>query len=1727
MSGTDIYNGMVSDVVTIDPVTVFNRNVTYYIRVSGNLFCDDFGNKWAGYRDYEWYFTITNDVAPVIEWASPVLSLDLNGDDVPGSPETLPAEPNGYAVTDLVMSFVDEVDHLPLNVAKGSGSIYIWEYIYTPETFSWDEKLYKTIDINDESVVVTGNVVTVHGVTLLDDINLDNECLGPRRYYITVDAGAITNGYPGSLTFWEGFNDRWDWPFYTAADDTFMVGHEIIKPVPGSVNLSIEDASTLEITFAEDIEAWEGTEGKVKIFNVDGGALVDEITVMGEHINGNVLTVTTEALVDETGYYVTIDPTAFGDTSTCSTPFYGLLDTTEWTFATGDNTPPVPVWAADLGDCEDPCVTLTFTFNESEGVSTGVGMINLWTADTIFASAAAVVGEDVNTITAEFCELPDTTVFFISLDSAAVNDNGNNQLPNAMIALEEWTFATGDNTAPELTAIGPAGDAEESDVTLEVLASEEVVAVAGKKVILSDGVTSWEFDATEMLTDDGMTFTLDVEGLEDLTTFTVTVEAGAFEDLSCEPNATADSTEWSFTTDDNTAPVVEETTPDTAEELDTYIGMAIDFTFSEEVVAGTGMVTITRGDSILEVDVTGEDVVVEGAKVTLVLDEMVYFGDVTVTVPEGAFVDLATNPNDNVAYEWTFSIVDEQFEPNCMTIIEPIDGAAGVLSQPYLIMEFCERVSACAVDKFVHVYELNSTGTNVPVAHILITQDMIQQPDRLGVIIPLNETTILAEYNSARPGTLKDNQDYIVMADMGAICDENGNLWEGVSNPTLWNFTTGDNTPPTVYLEPSGSENDKNEIVVDAIFSEKVVDAVSLIDVDNAISYTIVTDSDSLVYTISIHAADMDTVTITVPTTITDIPDAKGYGNPLVEEVVGEYVVGDNTPPTVTVTAKPAEANNTPNTFTVELTFSEQVTGVEAALGESIGLVDWSADADSTVYLLTFEGDDETSGKLLLDADLVTDVSVNANKLVEGIEWEFTVGDHVAPTALVDPVTGDDLRVDTLKVTITFSEEVIGAELGTGIVVTGGNAEISNDGLVYTVAITAADLAEVTLQLTSDITDDSYNANPLAPASYSYTFGDRTPPTVSVEPAEGVGTPTSFEVLIVFSEDVTGAGTGSIKITGEGAGIQLSTIVAGRAYKAVLSGDEKAEVVLSFTDAIKDLAGNAIVPVEFTYTIGDFTAPTMTADPASGTFIDNVFEITLTFDEEVTNVADAVSVSAGSVEVTGSGMVYTAVVTAPSLSQIVLTVSNEVVDLAGNPFAGASFTYNVTGLVDIATIQGKVNSSPVAGKVLQAEGTITAISPFEGFFMQDDNAAWSGIWVAYGNTQGLQIGDGVHVVGSVAEVSSVTTINATDVTEIDAPLTVVPVAVASPAAAKNEMYESVLVKVNDATATAANDIGNWTIYYQTINNIVVANWFYSYTPVVDGAYNVTGVVNARLEAFKLEPRMASDIEAASILAVQGTANVSPWAGRSVQLTGTVTGISPSEGFFMQDANAAWGGIWVAYGNTQNLAIGDGVKVTGVVAEISTVTTINATSVTEVAAPIVVEAVVVDSPAAAKNEMYESVLVKVEGARANAANDIGLWTIYYQAMNNIVVSNWMYEYAPEEGHFYDVTGILNTRLEAFKLEPRIEADIVDLTATKVDPVASVEFKVYPNPFNERIYIDNFDKLTRVVINNIAGQRVMDIEYPEREIRTANLVSGVYLISLMTEEGIVKTERIVKR
>ncbi len=267
---------------------------------------------------------------------------------------------------------------------------------------------------------------------------------------------------------------------------------------------------------------------------------------------------------------------------------------------------------------------------------------------------------------------------------------------------------------------------------------------------------------------------------------------------------------------------------------------------------------------------------------------------------------------------------------------------------------------------------------------------------------------------------------------------------------------------------------------------------------------------------------------------------------------------------------------------------------------------------------------------------------------------------------------------------------------------------------------------------------------------------------------------------------------------------------------------------------------------------------------------------------------------------------------------------------------------------------------------------------------------------------------------------------------------------------------------------------------------------------------------------------------ATIAEVRGGGQVSPMVGETVRITGTVTAIFQGEGFFVQDANTARSGIWVAYAETGTLESGSGVIVVGEVSELAQVTSIVAESVWLTDAPLTVEPLVVNW-ATDSVETYESMLVQVTQGRASAADQQGAFTLYFdESSDSLLIGNRIFMYSPVESNVYDVTGVVSNRGGVFRLQPRTEADVVDVTEpTSAHIPSGAEFTIYPNPFTNVVRISNYDKLSRVIISNITGQQVVDLKYPGSEINTSRLISGVYIISLFDEKGLVKSSRLVKR
>ncbi len=448
----------------------------------------------------------------------------------------------------------------------------------------------------------------------------------------------------------------------------------------------------------------------------------------------------------------------------------------------------------------------------------------------------------------------------------------------------------------------------------------------------------------------------------------------------------------------------------------------------------------------------------------------------------------------------------------------------------------------------------------------------------------------------------------------------------------------------------------------------------------------------------------------------------------------------------------------------------------------------------------------------------------------------------------------------------------------------------------------------------------------------------------------------------------------------------------------------------------------------------------------------------------------------------------------------------------------------------IAEINGEGMVSPDPGQVVRINGTITGIYPNEGFFIQDSVEIYSGIWVEHAAAADYTIGDGVYVTGMVDTLQGVTSFIAEEVTAADLAVSIFPL-VYEFDTDFIQMYRNVLVQIINARASEAGENGEWVLYAENeTDSVVVSSKMFAFSPADSGYYNVTGIVTAWDSIYRVEPRMETDIaevteEFVAIAEIYGEEDTSPYLGEEVQISGTVTAVYEDEGFYVQDENAPMGGIWVEYTDTLQLEIGNGVTVAGTVNEMDGTAYITAQEVNTVAAPIVIEPIVLDFTTDSI-AMYQGVLVQIADARASAADPNGVWTLYSDdPMDSVIVSSRLYAFSPVADNVYDVTGVVTFRDSVYRIEPRMEADVSFVTSVDLTP--DVSFNVYPNPFNNYIKISNNNKLTRVIISNIAGQRVIDVTDPTAEISTSQLISGVYIINMFSEDKLVKTSRIVKQ
>jgi methionine-rich copper-binding protein CopC len=280
---------------------------------------------------------------------------------------------------------------------------------------------------------------------------------------------------------------------------------------------------------------------------------------------------------------------------------------------------------------EDENAKMEITF--SEEVRAGNGNITITvngTVQTVDVTTNAVkINKEKVTIDAA-ANFPEGAEVSVVVPAGAFEDIAANDF--AGLAAGSWNFTVKpaptptDNTPPVVAGLTPANGATNvAAVTssLEITFDENINKATGNITISGTGFTQTIDVTTNAVKVAGKKATIDLaQTLPFATAISVTVPQGAFEDQTGNDFAGLAASAWRFTTvdapapTDNTAPVVSGLSP--ADEATAVAENAkLEITFSEEVRAGNGNITITVNGTPQTVDVTTNAVKINKEKVTI------------------------------------------------------------------------------------------------------------------------------------------------------------------------------------------------------------------------------------------------------------------------------------------------------------------------------------------------------------------------------------------------------------------------------------------------------------------------------------------------------------------------------------------------------------------------------------------------------------------------------------------------------------------------------------------------------------------------------------------------------------------------------------------------------------------------------------------------------------------------------------------------------------------------------------------------------------------------------------------------------------------------------------------------------------------------------------------------------------------------------------------------------
>ena len=621
-------------------------------------------------------------------------------------------------------------------------------------------------------------------------------------------------------------------------------------------------------------------------------------------------------------------------------------------------------------------------------------------------------------------------------------------------------------------------------------------------------------------------------------------------------------------------------------------------------------------------------------------------------------------------------------------LLNPVNNSNGVTTNPLLKLQFSIKMLGVDANN-ISLHQGSEDGTIVPLSDITLLDNNVY------TILPQQE---LLEYTNY----------YLVINELKS------ELGDKLSK-TVFSFTTGDNTAPTVSLiTPNNGSFIRTKLPnISVEFSEVVFDLYDVFSLhEGSVSGPIIPITQAILGDNNIYTftPTEDLKSDTKYFLVVKGNQVVDSGGNFVPENKFEFYVADIVAPDVSLVTPVNQSEIKNNIPTIKLQFNEKVSGLENAVVLHKDSIDGKEEPITNIieeqnHIYSFRPVDplksETKYFVVLKPDIVKD---EAGNFLLGTEFNFSVADIIAPQVrLVEPneVVLEQNTHPTIK--LQFSEAVF--DINDGIVlhdgsITGAVIPISEptESEHHIYSFHALEGLKVGSTYVVEIKGNTIRdavGNFVVGINFTFSIVDEVPDISLSEPSNGATINKNIpNIKIHFNETVSNveAAISLHESTIDGALIPISELskeddntytfhpinklAANEIYVIAVKGD-----------TIEDTGGNFVLSTSFHFQVGDILEPEVSLiNPSNGSDNNDLsLVIEFKFNKEIFNLTqDTINLVSDSGDkipllgiVEGENYTYTVTTKNPLNENTIyhFKISDSITDSHGNKLISKEFTF--------------------------------------------------------------------------------------------------------------------------------------------------------------------------------------------------------------------------------------------------------------------------------------------------------------------------------------------------------------------------------------------------------------------------------------------------------------------